>query len=322
MSEPAVLAEGLRKRFGETQALDGVDLSVQRAKVLGLLGPNGAGKTTAVRIFTTLIRPDAGRAFIDGIDVVAEPMRAKARIGLTGQYAAVDERLTGAENLEHVGRLYHMPVAASRERGRELLERFDLVDAGDRVVKGYSGGMRRRLDIAMSLIARPSVLFLDEPTTGLDPRSRQAVWELIEELVAGGTTTLLTTQYLDEADRLADEIVVIDHGRVIAGGTSAELKQQVGADRVDVTVRDADDAGRAAETLAGLACGEIRVDGRVIEVPVFDLEGKVPEAVRHLDAAGVEVIDVAARHSTLDDVFFALTGHRSEDDMQMEGAGR
>ena len=275
-----------------------------------------------MRIFTTLIRPDAGRAFIDGIDVVAEPMRAKARIGLTGQYAAVDERLTGAENLEHVGRLYHMPVAPARERGRELLERFDLVDAADRVVKGYSGGMRRRLDIAMSLIARPSVLFLDEPTTGLDPRSRQAVWELIEELVAGGTTTLLTTQYLDEADRLADEIVVIDHGRVIAGGTSAELKQQVGADRVDVTVRDAADAGRAAETLAGVACGQISVDGRSIEVPVFDLEGRVPEAVRLLDAAGVEVVDVAARHSTLDDVFFALTGRRAEDDVQMEGAGR
>ena len=252
-----MLAEGLKKRFGETQALDGVDLRVERAQVVGLLGPNGAGKTTAVRVFTTLIKPDEGRAFIDGIDVLAEPSRAKARIGLTGQYAAVDERLTGAENLEHVGRLYHMPVATARERGRELLERFDLVEAGDRVVKGYSGGMRRRIDIAMSLIARPSVLFLDEPTTGLDPRSRQAVWELIEELVAGGTTTLLTTQYLDEADRLADEIVVIDHGRVIARGTSAALKQQVGADRVDVTLRDPADAGLAAETLVAIACGEI-----------------------------------------------------------------
>ena len=214
-----MLAEGLVKRFGDTVALAGVNLRVERAKVVGLLGPNGAGKTTAVRVFTTLITPDAGRAFIDGIDVLAEPMRAKSRIGLTGQYAAVDERLTGAENLEHVGRLYHMRTSHARERGRELLERFDLVDAADRIVKGYSGGMRRRLDIAMSLIARPSVLFLDEPTTGLDPRSRLAVWDLIEELVAGGTTTLLTTQYLDEAERLADEITVIDHGKVIARGT-------------------------------------------------------------------------------------------------------
>ena len=312
-SGPAVLAEGLMKRFGETQALDGVDLRIERAQVVGLLGPNGAGKTTAVRVFTTLIKPDAGRAFIDGIDVVAEPSRAKARIGLTGQYAAVDERLTGAENLEHVGRLYHMPVSTARERGRELLERFDLVDAGDRVVKGYSGGMRRRLDIAMSLIARPSVLFLDEPTTGLDPRSRQAVWELIEELVAGGTTTLLTTQYLDEADRLADEIVVIDHGRVIAAAPREMLKQQVGADRVDVTVRHIGDAGRAAESLRSLACGEITVNERTVEVPVFDLAGRVPETVRHLDAAGIDVDDVAARHSTLDDVFFALTGHAAEE---------
>ncbi len=198
--------------------------------------------------------------------------------------------------------------------GRELLERFDLVEAGDRVVKTYSGGMRRRIDIAMSLIARPSVLFLDEPTTGLDPRSRQAVWELIEELVAGGTTTLLTTQYLDEAERLADEIVVIDHGKVIARGTSAALKQQVGADRVDVTLRDPADAGLAAETLSAIACGETTVDGRIVEVPVFDLGGRVPEAVRLLDAAGVAVVDVAARHSTLDDVFFAFTGHAVEDD--------
>ncbi len=250
---PAVLAQGLVKQFGETKALDDVDLEVGRAKVVGLLGPNGAGKTTAVRVFTTLIKPDRGRAFIDGIDVLAQPMRAKARIGLTGQYAAVDERLTAFENLEHVGRLFHLSKATARERGRELLDRFDLSDAADRLVKGYSGGMRRRLDIAMSLIARPSVLFLDEPTTGLDPRSRQSVWELIEELVAGGTTTLLTTQYLDEAERLADEIVVIDHGRVIARGTSEELKQQVGAERLEIT------AGRGHCARGGV--GGARPDG-------------------------------------------------------------
>ncbi len=247
----AVFAEGLTKRFGDTQALAGVDLHVERAKVVGLLGPNGAGKTTAVRIFTTLIKPDSGRAFIDGIDVVAEPRRAKARIGLTGQYAAVDERLTGAENIEHVGRLYHMSIAESRRRGRELLERFDLVEAADRIVKGYSGGMRRRLDIAMSLIARPSVLFLDEPTTGLDPRSRLGVWDLIEELVAGGTTTVLTTQYLDEADRLADEITVIDHGRVIARGTADELKTEVGGDRLEIVLTDREHATRAARSWPG-----------------------------------------------------------------------
>ena len=254
---PALLAQGLTKRFGDTQALAGVDLTVPRGTVFGLLGPNGAGKTTAVRILTTLIRPDAGRAFVDGIDVVAEPMRAKARIGLTGQYAAVDERLTGAENLEHVGRLFHLPTREARSRGTDLLERFDLVDAADRVVKGYSGGMRRRLDIAMSLIARPSVLFLDEPTTGLDPRSRQAVWELIDELVADGTTTLLTTQYLDEADELADQIVVIDHGRVIARGTSAELKRDVGGDRVEVTLRNPADADRVGPAVGEHACGPL-----------------------------------------------------------------
>ena len=219
VSGAAVIADDLYKTFGETKALAGVSFEVQRGTVLGLLGPNGAGKTTAVRVLTTLVRPDAGRAFVDGIDVVAEPTQAKSRIGLTGQYAAVDERLTAFENLQHVGRLFHLPKQG-KERGRELLERFDLVEASDRVVKGFSGGMRRRLDIAMSLIARPSVLFLDEPTTGLDPRSRLAVWELIDELGRGGTTTLLTTQYLDEAERLADDVVVMDHGRVIATGTA------------------------------------------------------------------------------------------------------
>ena len=247
-----------------------------------------------MRILTTLIKPDAGRAFIDGIDVLAEPMRAKARIGLTGQYAAVDERLTGAENLEHVGRLYHMPIAAARERGRELLERFDLVDAADRVVKGYSGGMRRRLDIAMSLIARPSVLFLDEPTTGLDPRSRQAVWELIEELVAGGTTTLLTTQYLDEADRLADEIVVIDHGRVIATrherGAQAAGRRRPPRGHARATPAD---AGRVAEALArrwrAATIARRRGPPHRSSCPSSRSRAWCPTAVRQLDAAGIAV---------------------------------
>jgi ABC-2 type transport system ATP-binding protein len=312
---PAVLAEGLYKAFGETQALAGVDLQVDRAKVVGLLGPNGAGKTTAVRVLTTLIRPDAGRAYVDGIDVVAEPQQAKARIGLTGQYAAVDERLTGFENLQHVGRLFHMSLSEARKRGRELLDRFDLTDAGDRVVKGFSGGMRRRLDIAMSLIARPSVLFLDEPTTGLDPRARQSVWELIDELTRGGTTTLLTTQYLDEAERLADEIVVIDHGRVIARGTSDTLKQQVGGEVLEVSVTTADAAQQVASALAPLACGEIVIDRsddgplRTVRVPVVEVSGMTPKAVRQLDAANIPFVDVFGRRSTLDDVFFALTGH-------------
>jgi ABC-2 type transport system ATP-binding protein len=311
----AVVAEGLEKSFGTTRALAGVDLTVERAKVVALLGPNGAGKTTAVRAITTLIKPDRGRVLIDGIDVQADPMRAKSRIGLTGQYAAVDERLTAAENLEHVGRLYRMSKKAAQARGRELLDRFDLVEAADRVVKGYSGGMRRRLDIAMSLIARPSVLFLDEPTTGLDPRSRLSVWELIEELIAGGTTTLLTTQYLDEAERLADEVVVIDHGTVIARGTSATLKQQVGADRVVVTLRDAADATRAVAALATAACAGIerRDDGSVLDVPVTAMSGVVPDVVRLLDAAGIPFVDAEAHHSTLDDVFFALTGRPAAD---------
>ena len=241
-SAPAVEAVGLVKRFGTTEALRGVDLSVDRATVVGLLGPNGAGKTTAVRILTTLLKPDAGQAFIDGIDVVKNPRRARARIGLTGQYAAVDERLTGFENLEHVGRLFHQSRREARARAGELLERFDLSAAADRVASTYSGGMRRRLDIAMSLIGRPSVLFLDEPTTGLDPRSRNATWDLIDELVGSGMTTLLTTQYLEEADRLAHEIAVIDHGEVIERGTPGELKRRVGGEQIEVVVSHATDA--------------------------------------------------------------------------------
>ncbi|HLM29181.1 MAG TPA: ATP-binding cassette domain-containing protein, partial [Acidimicrobiales bacterium] len=289
---------------------------IERGQILGVLGPNGAGKTTAVRILSTLVRPDAGRAVIDDIDVLSEPRRARARIGLTGQYAAVDEVLTGFENLEHVGRLYHLGTAVARVRAGELLERFDLVDAGDRVVKGYSGGMRRRLDIAMSLIARPSVLFLDEPTTGLDPRSRQSVWDLIEELVRGGTTTLLTTQYLDEADRLADDIVVIDRGTAIARGTSDQLKRQIGGDLVEVIVDDPADAPRVMELLGDGTCGECHVgdDGRTVSIPVPEVAGLVPVVVRKLDEAAIAIRDVSGRRSTLDDVFFALTGHRAEDD--------
>jgi ABC-2 type transport system ATP-binding protein len=319
-SGPAVQAEGLVKRFGTTEALRGVDLTVERATVLGVLGPNGAGKTTAVRILTTLLQPDAGRALIDGIDVVADPRRARARIGLTGQYAAVDERLTGFENLEHVGRLFHQKRTVARERAGALLERFDLSDAGDRAASTFSGGMRRRLDIAMSLIGEPSVLFLDEPTTGLDPRSRNAMWDLIDELVASGMTTLLTTQYLEEADRLAHDIAVIDHGEVIERGTPAELKRRVGGEQIVVLASHAGDASRVIEGLASFACGESHVEdgGRRVVVPVHEVRGMVPHAVRRLDELGVDVEDVGVRHSSLDDVFFALTGRGLEPDDEGE----
>lgn len=314
----AVEASGLKKSFGDTEALRSVDLAVPRATVLGLLGPNGAGKTTTVRILATLLRPDGGQARIDGIDVTADPRAVRARIGLTGQYAAVDERLTGAENLEHVGRLYHLGVPEARRRGAELLDQFDLSDAADRPVKGYSGGMRRRLDIAMSLIARPSVLFLDEPTTGLDPRSRLGMWDLIEGLVQRGTTTVLTTQYLDEAERLADDIAVIDHGEVIARGSATDLKSQIGGTRLTVTAADAAALDQMAAALTRLpeATGAPVADpiAGTVSVTVTDADGVIPAAVRLLDAERVGVRDIDLAGPTLDDVFLQLTGRPTDSD--------
>ncbi|MDT2004237.1 ATP-binding cassette domain-containing protein [Rhodococcus opacus] len=312
----AITAEGLVKKYGKVTALDGVDLAVPSGTVMALLGPNGAGKTTAVRVFTTLLVPDAGRAQVAGLDVVHDARALRSRIGASGQYAAVDEYLTGFENLEMVGRLYHLGAKRSKARARELLEQFDLVEAGDRPVKGYSGGMRRRLDLAGALVAEPEVLFLDEPTTGLDPRARLALWDVIDNLVAKGTTLLLTTQYMEEAERLADQIAVIDHGSVIARGTADELKDRVGGERIELSVREGVELSVVRDELAPLAAGDILVEDNVrrVTVPVSGGADALVEALGRLSNRGVKVFDVGLRRPTLDDVFLTLTGHEAEEE--------
>ena len=305
-----ILAEGLQKHFGSTHALAGLDLDVAEGTILALLGPNGAGKTTAVRILTTLLRPDAGRAEVAGIDVLKHPAAVRGKMGLAGQYATLDEVLTGRENLEMIGRLFRLPSAEARRRATELLGRFDLTEAADRVTKNYSGGMRRRLDLAGALVAEPPVLFLDEPTTGLDPRGRLGMWDLISSLAKGGTTVLMTTQYLEEADRLADDIAVIDHGPLIARGTALELKQRAGGERLEVIVGAESSLEQAASVLATLSGQAAHTDllARHVSVPVASHGGILTRAVRELDAAGVELDDIGFRRATLDEVFLGLTG--------------
>ena len=325
VDSPAIVVEGLRKRFGAVEALRGVDFAVERGTVLGVLGPNGAGKTTAVRVLTTLLVPDGGRAVIEGHDVVREPGAVREMIGLAGQSTAIQEELTGRENLEIIGRLYHLPAERCRERAAELLTRFELDDAGDRPAKTYSGGMLRRLDLAASLVAEPAVLFLDEPTTGLDPRSRNGMWSVIRDLVGGGTTLLLTTQYLEEADELADEIVVIDHGLVIAAGTSESLKDRVGGDVVEFEVSERSRLSDAAEAVRGLSDVDPLVDagaGRVTVRVGNRGSAALVQAVRDLDAVGIESVGLALRRPSLDDVFLALTGHEAVEEQAPAPPGR
>ena len=308
----AIQASNLVKKYGEVTALDGLSLEVEQGTVFGLLGPNGAGKTTAVRVLTTLLSPDSGTAIVDGVDVLKDPVHAREIMGLSGQNATVDENLTGIENLIMLGRLFRLPKKEAVIRAHDLLERFNLNDAAKRIVKTYSGGMRRRLDLAASLIAKPNILFLDEPTTGLDPRSRLMMWEVIQNLVNEGTTVLLTTQYLEEADQLAKKIAVIDKGKVIAQGSADELKTQVGGERIEVVV-SLSQSQAAAQTLQSMSSGKVVVEGDHVQVPVSGGGVKVVEAVRALDIAKIEIKEIQLRRPTLDDVFLSLTGHHAEE---------
>ena len=320
--EDAVHVEGLVKEFGNVKALDGLDLVVPRGQVVGLLGPNGSGKTTTVRILATLLKPTKGIAYVNGFNVEKQADQVRHSIGLTGQYAAVDEFLTGRENLRMFGDLYHLAPPYVKQRSQELLEWFDLIEAADRPAKTYSGGMRRRLDLASSLIAKPSILFLDEPTTGLDPRSRLGMWGVIESLVAEGPTVLLTTQYLEEADKLADDIVVIDHGRVIAHGTAEELKDQIGGDRIEVTVTDLERIRDAQTALAPVFGGESIVTDSLVSGPVSGGSTVLVDVVRLLDSQNITIADLALRRPTLDDVFLSLTGHGALDENPEKPARR
>ncbi|MCV0402723.1 MAG: ATP-binding cassette domain-containing protein [Chloroflexi bacterium] len=315
MTRAMIEAVGLHKSFGDTHALAGLDLDATEGTILGVLGPNGAGKTTAVRVLTTLIRPDAGHATVAGIDVTKDPAAVRSRIGVAGQYAALDELLTGSENLEMVGRLYRVPAPVAKQRAAALIERFELGDAANRPVKTYSGGMRRRLDLGAALIAEPPVIFLDEPTTGLDPKGRLSMWDLIAGLARGGTTVLMTTQYLEEADRLADDIAVIDHGRVIARGTADALKRQVGGERLVVTISQESTLDPARRVLESIGEGPARVDdaSRAVSVAVESHGAVLTRAIRELDAAGVHVDDIGFRRPTLDEVFLSLTGRPAEE---------
>ena len=317
-----IRTQGLVKRYGEVVALDGLDLVVPKGTILGLLGPNGAGKTTAIRILTTLLLPDEGKVEVAGLDVAAEPDKVRERIGLSGQTAAVDEHLTGYENLDMVGRLYHLGKKRSRDRARELLEQFALADAGDRPAKTYSGGMRRRLDLAAALVAAPEVLFLDEPTTGLDPRSRAHMWRTIQDLVGEGSTVLLTTQYMEEADRLADDIVVIDRGRKIAQGTADQLKTQVGGERVELVLASSNDMAPAQTILGGFSVGDdVQVDPhtRTLTAAVSGGAETLKQVLQRVTDANIAVVDVGLRRPTLDDVFLTLTGHAAEEVTETSG---